>query len=93
MRTALQGRDEVTLQPILRWLTKYLPDPRYVAVAVEVGVLVIDLYSVHLGQSEEIDRLVKLLHQRVRKEVERAQQACQTRGMLGLLTAGGDVAS
>ncbi|KAI9887182.1 MAG: hypothetical protein M1823_001009 [Watsoniomyces obsoletus] len=87
MRAALQGRDEITLQPILQWITKYLPNPRYVAVAVEVGVLVIDIYSVHLGQSPEIDRLVRTLHLRVRKEVERAQQACQTRGMLDLLLA------
>lgn len=80
----------MSLQPILRWLTKYLPDPRYVIVAVEVAVLVIDLYSAHLGQSPDIDRLIKGLHARVRKEVERVQQACQIRGMLGLLMATSD---
>ncbi len=90
MRTALQGRDEVSLQPIIRWITRFLPDPRYVNAAVEAGVLVIDLYSMHMGQSQEIDHLIRLLHNRVRKEVERSQQACQTRGMLGLLMAGGD---
>ena len=92
LRTALQGRDEVTLQPILGWLSKYIRDPRYLAVAVEVSVLVLDLYSAYMGQSPEIDGMVKTLHARVRKEVERAQQACQTRGMLDLLIASGDTA-
>lgn len=88
MRTALQDRDEVTLQPILRWLTKYMSDPRYLAVAVDVGVLIVDIYSVYVGQSPEFDNSIKALHGRVRREVERAQQACQTEGMLQLLAAG-----
>jgi U3 small nucleolar RNA-associated protein 15 len=85
MRSALQGRDEVTLQPILKWITKFVADPRYVSMAVEVAVLLIDLYSAQVGQSTEIDDLIGRLHNRVRREVERAQQACQTSGMLHML--------
>ncbi|KAI9833626.1 MAG: hypothetical protein M1819_003579 [Sarea resinae] len=87
-RAALQGRDEVTLQPILKWIGKHIADPRYVRTAVDVGVLIIDLYSAQMGSSPEIDGLIKILHERVRKEVERAQQACQTEGMLSMLIAG-----
>lgn len=90
MRSALQGRDETTLQPILNWLCKYIIDPRYVAMSVDVGVLILDIYSGEMGQSPKIDGLMKRLHHRVRKEVERAQQAWQTKGMLGMLMAGGD---
>ncbi|KAI9849903.1 MAG: hypothetical protein M1837_000117 [Sclerophora amabilis] len=89
-RAALQGRDEVTLQPILKWLSKHVADPRYVRISVDVGTLLLDLYSVHAGQSPDIDRLIKMFHGRVRKEVERAQQACRTGGMLGMLMAEGD---
>lgn len=88
MRTALQGRDEVTLQPIIKWLTKYISNPRYLAITVELGVLLLDLYSEHMGQSRNVDILIKQLHSKVRKEVGKAQQACQTGGMLGLLMAG-----
>lgn len=88
IRTALQGRDEATLQPIIKWLTRYISDPRYLSVTIDVGVLLLDLYSEHMGQSRDIDFLVKRLHGKVRREVEQAQQACQTGGMLGLLMAG-----
>ncbi len=115
---------------MLRWVTRHLPDPRFVAAAAELGRLVVELYAAHLGggaspssvtstgapsvaagtaaaaaaagakrgaaagavTSPELDRLVKLVHARVRKEVERAQQACKIRGMLDLLimsTGGG----
>ena len=90
MRTALQGRDEITVQPILKWACKYIQDPRYLKVCVEVGLFMIDLYSEQMGQSPEVDALFKRLHGEVRRGVERAQQACQTDGMLGMLMAGGD---
>ncbi len=88
MRNALQGRDEITLQPILIWLCKHIIDPRYVTMSVDVGLLILDIYAGEMGQVERIDNLMKQLHGRVRMEVERAQQAWQTQGMLGMLMVG-----
>ncbi len=88
MRNALQGRDEMTLQPILMWLCKHIIDPRYVMMSVDVGLLILDIYSGEMGQVDKIDSLMKQLHARVRREVERAQQAWQTQGMLGMLMVG-----
>lgn len=85
MRTALSGRDEVSLQPIFKWTCKHITDPRYVTMCVDIGVLVLDLYAAQMGQSKEIDSLTRRLHDQVRREVDRAQQAWQTQGMLGIL--------
>lgn len=85
MRAAFQGRDENTVQPILRWVNKHIIDPRYVTICVEASLLLLDLYSEHVGGSEELERAFKDLHKRVRREVEGAQQAIQTQGMLQLL--------
>ena len=85
MRTALTGRDEITLRPIFEWTCTYITDPRYVSMCVDVGILILDLYSAQMGQSREIDRLMRRLHDTVRRQVERAQQAWQTQGMLGML--------
>jgi len=56
--------------------------------SVDVGLLVLDIYSGEMGQAARIDDLMRQLHTRVRKEVERAQQAWQTQGMLGMLMVG-----
>ncbi|EEP81279.1 conserved hypothetical protein [Uncinocarpus reesii 1704] len=85
LRTALSGRDEVTLQPILKWVHKSISDPRLVDLCVEVSMNVLDLYSGHLGQSVQIDRLIDKLRRRVQEEVDRAQNAWQTKGMLDML--------
>ncbi len=91
LRTALTGRDEQTVQPIFRWVIKYITDPRYVSVTVDCGLLLMDIYSEHVGGgSPELESLIRILHKRVVTEVERSQQAFQTSGMLGMLMAGQD---
>lgn len=88
LRAALKDRDEVTLQPILKWLIKYIADPRHVRLTTEMGVMVLDLYAEQMGRSKVIDSLIGVLHGKVRYQVERAQQAWQTMGMMDLLLAG-----
>jgi U3 small nucleolar RNA-associated protein 15 len=87
LRAALQGRDEVTLQPVLQWVYKHITEPRLVGLSVEVAMNVLDIYSGNLGQSEQIDKMVERLHWRVRDEVDFAHQAFETRGMLDMLRA------
>ena len=86
MRTALAERDDVSLKPIFTWVCSWITDPRYVNLCVDVGMLILDLYSSHMGESPQIDRLMERLHTRVRREVEMAQQAQQTMGMLEFYT-------
>ena len=84
-RTALSGRDDVSLQPIFKWVCKYVTDPRYVSLCVDLGLLILDIYAVHMGESAHVDRLMTRLHRAVSREVERSQQAWQTEGMLSML--------
>ena len=85
LSTALSGRDEVSLQPIFKWVWRHITNPRFVDICVENGMQILDLYSSHMGESPPIDALMARLHKRVRREVGRAQQAWQTSGMLGML--------
>ena len=88
MRAAFQGRDETSIQPIFKWVIKHITDPRYVSMCVDSALLLLDLYSEHVGGSPELESNIRLLHRRVRTEVERSEQACQTSGMLEMLLAG-----
>jgi U3 small nucleolar RNA-associated protein 15 len=86
LREALEGRDEETVKPVLNWVQKYIVDPRYVSVCVDVAMHLLDMYAEFVGDSKELEDSFRLLHRRVRQEVERAQMATQTGGMLeGLL--------
>ncbi|KAI2625829.1 WD40 repeat-like protein [Hypoxylon sp. NC1633] len=85
LREALEGRDENTVQPILKWVQRHVVDPRYVGVCVDVATHLLDLYAEFVDGSAELQVGFKTLHRRVRLEVERAQMATHTDGMLGTL--------
>jgi U3 small nucleolar RNA-associated protein 15 len=86
LRASLEGRDEITLQPIMRWVYLNISSPTFVPICVEVAMNIMDLYSKHLSQSLELAKQTEKLHKRIKEEVERAQQAGMTRGMLEMLT-------
>jgi len=89
LREALEGRDEVSVQPVLRWVGRHIVDPRYTAACVDVALHLLDLYSEFVGGSTELAEGFRFLRNRVMREAEKAQMACQTTGMLESLLIGG----
>ncbi|ORY94368.1 WD40-repeat-containing domain protein [Syncephalastrum racemosum] len=87
LEAALQGRDDVTLEPILRFLVKHIQDPRFTALVVDVSEVLLDLYTPSFGQSPLIDDLLKDLKRKVRKEIELQRQLAQTTAALEMLFA------
>lgn len=85
LRAALENRNENTLKPIMLWVFEHISTPELVPICVEVSMNLMDLYSKHLSESYELERLTSRLHERVKEEAERSQQASMTRGMLELL--------
>ncbi|KAK4234562.1 WD40-repeat-containing domain protein [Achaetomium macrosporum] len=86
---ALEGRDELSVLPLLKWVGKYIADPRFLAVCVDVAYHLLDLYSEHVGGSAELALQFQALLGKVSKEVEKAQMAIQTNGMVESLMFAG----
>ncbi|KIV82226.1 hypothetical protein PV11_04352 [Exophiala sideris] len=86
LHAALDDRSENELQPIMNWVWRNITNTSFVPLCVEVSMNLMDLYSRHLAESETLARQVKKLRERVQEEVQRAQQAAMTKGMLELLT-------
>jgi U3 small nucleolar RNA-associated protein 15 len=87
LHAALSDRDELTLQPILRWLIKNISDYRITRLTTDVGLLVLDLYGHQLGRSPDIDRLFEALRQRVSVNMEASNVALSVKGMVDMLMA------
>ncbi|KAI1332577.1 WD40 repeat-like protein [Xylariaceae sp. FL0255] len=88
LRDALEGRDEVSVQPVLRWVQMHIVDPRYVSICADVATHLLDLYSEFADGSAELAAGFQTLHRRVKMEAERAQVAVTTSGMLQSLLVG-----
>ncbi|AEO57099.1 hypothetical protein MYCTH_2302897 [Thermothelomyces thermophilus ATCC 42464] len=88
LREALEGRDEISVLPLLKWVSKYISDPRYLSICVDLSFHLLDLYSEHVGGSAELAAQFQSLLGKVSKEVEKAQMAIQTHGMVESLMFG-----
>lgn len=90
LRSALENRNESTLDPMLSWVQANISsaNERFVSLCVEVSMIVMDLYSRHLAESPVLEKKISKLRRRVLDEVERAKEASATMGMLGLVWEG-----
>ena len=86
LRASLENRTEASLQPIMRWVWRFISNTALAPLCVEVAMTIMDLYSQHLAEASELAKQVQKLHARVSEEVNRSKQASSTIGMLQLLS-------
>lgn len=79
---ALSGRDEVSLEPLVSFSARYVSNPKYSGLIIQVIQKILDLYAVVLGQSEAIDSLFVKLHRQVKTEIVFQRQILRVMGSL-----------
>jgi len=103
LRIALAGRDDVLLEPILRFLLKYIADPRFGEMVADItGVLLgnrfnltgrlapeqfSDMYMSVIGQAPLIDALFLRLQKKVAAELRFQEEIIKTKGALTMILA------
>ncbi|KAJ7591030.1 WD40 repeat-like protein [Mycena floridula] len=87
LKTALAGRDDVLLEPVLRLLLKHVTDPRFGETVCDVAGLVIEMYTPILGQSPLIDSLFVRLRKKVLNEIRFQKALLKTKGALDMVLA------
>ncbi|CAE7171725.1 unnamed protein product [Rhizoctonia solani] len=87
LRTALGGRDDVSLEPVLRLLIKHIADPRFGNMCCDVAGIVIDMYTSILGRSPLIDTLFVRLRRKLEQELKFQRELCLLGGALDMILA------
>ncbi|BEJ15544.1 hypothetical protein CspHIS471_0501490 [Cutaneotrichosporon sp. HIS471] len=87
LRTALNGRDDVSLEPVLAFLARHVTDPRFGEAAADVAAVLLDLYAAQLGHSPLVDDLVAKLATRVERELAFQRELVKLRGALDMTLA------
>ncbi|KAI8853335.1 WD40-repeat-containing domain protein [Chytridium lagenaria] len=82
LRMALGGRDDIALEPIARFLVKYITNPRYSRLLMVVANTILDMYSQVIGQSTIIDELFIRLKRKIHAELELQQKFLACIGQL-----------
>ncbi|KAI0053549.1 WD40 repeat-like protein [Auriscalpium vulgare] len=87
LRSALAGRDDVLLEPVLRLLLKHVNDPRFGQLVCDVTGFVVDLYTPVLGQSPIVDSLFLQLRKKVDVELLLQRELIKAKGALDMIIA------
>ncbi|KAJ2740396.1 U3 small nucleolar RNA-associated protein [Coemansia sp. BCRC 34301] len=85
LSTALAGRDEMSLDPIVRFVAKYIDHPRHTGVLVRVAEVLLDIYGDLLHQSVRIADLMVRLRAKVRMELRLQQDLTMLLGSMEML--------
>lgn len=85
LRRALAGRDDVSLEPVLRFLVRHAGNPAYADVVCDALEVVLDLYASTLGLSPMTDSLFSRLWAKVSEEVRLQREVEGVRGGLEML--------
>lgn len=96
LRTALAGRDEDQLLPVLNWCARYINHPRHLMLAYDVLLMLLDLYSHRMGEwtesegddGKEVLALITRISKKVRGGVDIAHKAESMLGCLEVLETG-----
>ncbi|KAJ2456061.1 U3 small nucleolar RNA-associated protein [Coemansia sp. RSA 2336] len=85
--SALAGRDELALDTIVRFVVKFIDQPRYTNVLVKVAETLLDIYGDLLHQSGRIAELLVRLRAKVRTELRLHEDLSMLLGSMDMLMA------
>jgi len=87
LKTAVGGRDEKSLCLLLQYLSKYINDPRFSQLLMEVVDVVLELYGSQIGKCPTTDKLFLDIRKRVDREVNNMRQLATLQGSIDLILA------
>ncbi|TPX56790.1 hypothetical protein PhCBS80983_g04273 [Powellomyces hirtus] len=85
LRTALGGRDDKSLEPVLRFVMKNINNPRYCNFLIDVANILLDMYEPVFGQAPVIDELLGKLRTKVNQEVHLQSRLSEVMGFMATL--------
>ena len=87
LKIALSGRDEVTLEPFVSFLIKFITQPKYSSMLIDVAHILFDLYAAVIGQSVVFDELFIKLRNKLNDELRVQKKLMSMLGALDIVVA------
>eukprot|EP01095_Lingulamoeba_sp_RSL-Kostka_P017661 TRINITY_DN932_c0_g1_i1.p1 TRINITY_DN932_c0_g1~~TRINITY_DN932_c0_g1_i1.p1 ORF type:complete len:612 (-),score=157.10 TRINITY_DN932_c0_g1_i1:71-1696(-) len=85
VQIAISKRSSNELIPLLNFIVTYITHPRYTSTLIPLSHLILDTYSVILGQSNEIDLLFFKIQQKLHQEIKLQKNMFSLLGYLEML--------
>ncbi|XP_035213494.1 U3 small nucleolar RNA-associated protein 15 homolog [Stegodyphus dumicola] len=86
VRAAMAGREGESLLQLLKFVTKYIGDPRFMRVLVDIGLILIEIYGPKFNDPEVKQRFQYLLHS-VENQVQYMKEMMEVQGIIQTVLA------
>lgn len=87
LNTAIVGRDEMGLLPILKFISKSVQNPEFCHISLEAFSEIINVYGNKIGQSPEIDECMSIILNKMQREIKIAKEMSKVFGQLEMICA------
>lgn len=85
IRIAVHGRDEISLMPVLQWLSKNLGDVSSFNIVCDFIAVLMEMYGNLIDKSITLEEAFTNLSQKIKSEIKKSREANEICGMLELL--------
>lgn len=82
---SLTGRDEDSLEPMLKWANRAIQDTRNVVIIADWVGCIVDMYGSLIDRSPILESQLRDLRRNIGREIEKSKEAKRIEGMLELL--------
>lgn len=85
LNIAIAGRDEMSLLPILKFISKSVQNPEFCQISLEVFAEILNTYGCKIGQSPEIDECMTVILFKIGREIKIAKEMSKISGQLEMI--------
>ena len=83
--TAISGRDEESLTPVLQFISKNVTNPAFSELLVSITGSLLDIYAPILGRSDTIDTLFTNIRHSIHEEIQFQKRLCELQGIMDMI--------
>ncbi|CAG8645358.1 9270_t:CDS:10, partial [Cetraspora pellucida] len=88
LRQAIVGRDDLSLEPLIKFVIRWINEPKYTSILIDVGNVIIDAYSSVICKSPLIEKLMINLYDKVKAEMNLQKEITKFIGSLEMVAKG-----
>lgn len=85
LNIAIAGRDEMSLLPVLKFISKSIQNPEFCHISLEVFSEILTTYGSKIGQSPEIDECMSIILSKMEREIKIAKEMSKVSGQLEMI--------
>lgn len=85
IKAAIAGRDEKSINPLVKFLVRYIGDPRFSRTLLDIAIMFVNIYSTNLNENMEMINQFNKLRTVIDKELSYVEETMEVLGVVNCI--------